>query len=102
MKFMFVGTYDIQDSNVHGNPPVLNITYLNNSPAQGALLMTADNDSPPMFIALPKYQSQNYILPSFLKGRTLWLYDIEENGTLNIGKNYPAKAGTALGIKTGI
>ena len=94
-----IGTYDIQQASVTGNPSILNIAYMNNSKAQGALLISVDYETPPIYRTISKEDSVNYELPSIFKGYNLCIYDIESTGELNQGENCPASYVSVRGHK---
>ena len=63
---------------------------MEDSVAQGALLMFFSVNSSPVFRALDRNDSEQYILPSNTRLKKLFVYDIEKNGLLYSGMNHPA------------
>ena len=73
---------------------LLTLVFLNNSRAMGALLLFYSylNKTQLMFITLAKEKSKEYKLPSSMLKDSLIVYDIEQDGRLLPGINYPAKS----------
>ena len=91
--FSIPGTYAIQDcilNKSQSNEVLLDIVYLENTAAMGALLLFISKNTPPVMLALERQESKMYSLPLHMAKKKVLTYDIEESGLLMFGINYPS------------
>ena len=69
---------------------IIKIQFLENTTAMGALILLYTMVSYPVFIPLTVEEAEEFMISTQFLNSIIMLYDIEENGTLLIGNNYPA------------
>ena len=85
----------------------VSVSFSPGSVARGALLIirgVVGTGKSSLLLPLGRNMTSNYTLPFSLptgQFRTFW-YDIEENGTLTNGVNYPAVTGELTKMSTGM
>ena len=97
--FAATGTHDIKTAEIYIFPPTINITYFTGSNARGVLLSQVCITDTNTNVSTSTFQMLHrslHPIPYNLMALTcsgqvqIFLYDIEESGTLSRGGNYPA------------
>ena len=90
---VFIDTHDIQNILIDYKRRILRLKFLENSTAKGALLVVHRLKLDNLYcIFIPISRDIiEYSIPSFMSDSSLLAFDIEEEGYLMPGMNYPAK-----------